>query len=304
MKFGKLENLERVDWSIPEDCAATGEFLARQNVLRMDLQIFFGAPAWGHPTWVGKIYPADAKRSEYLSYYSRYFNCIELNTSHYRIPDAVQVRTWVDQVPESFLFCPKIFQGISHSRHGLLDRKLLGEWLSSIRNMERHLGPSFLQLPPHFDYSSKRELHAFLLNWPDEFPLAVEFRHPSWFEEGKIKPALAEYLQSRGIGSVITDVAGRRDVLHVSISADFCLLRFVGNGLHVSDFERARVWSERIAKWGKDGLRRIFLFIHEPDDVSVPEMSDFFLRALAEKGGWKFPSLPVLESQLGFNSLV
>lgn len=300
MEFGKIRNLENVDWSIPGEGELTKEFLARRKEICSEgLRIFFGAPAWGHPSWVGKIYPLGSKRIEYLYHYSRYFNCIELNTSHYRIPSREQIRSWLSQVSEDFLFCPKIYQGISHARHGLLDRRLLQEWFASIREMGHHLGPCFLQLPPYFDYSMRTELHGFLRDWPDEFALAIELRHPSWFADAEILPSLTRYLQSRGIGLVITDVAGRRDVLHASISADFSLVRFIGNELHPTDFERACAWSERFVRWGQYGLKRLFLFVHEPDDISVPEMTSFFLHQLSQRGGWKFPALPTLNPQLG-----
>lgn len=146
--IGKIQNLENVDWSIPQESKLTKEFLARcKKAAAEALRVFFGAPAWGHSSWLGKIYPPGTKRTDYLSYYSRYFNCIELNTSHYRIPSREQIRSWLSQVPEDFLFCPKIYQGISHARHGLLDRRLLQEWLDSIQQMGRHLGPMSLCSP-------------------------------------------------------------------------------------------------------------------------------------------------------------
>ena len=279
MKFGKLSDISDVDWTIPPDDPLGREFCANLGPPR-GLKIFFGAPAWGHAAWVGKIYPEGTKRQDYLSHYSSYFSCIELNTTHYRIPNAEQVSLWRKQVPHDFLFCPKIVQGISHERNGLLDQKILSEWLHFLKLLEGNLGPSFLQLPPHFSYAHKAELFHFLKNWPDEFELAIEFRHPTWFENGHLLPALSRYLQSRKIGTVITDVAGRRDLIHASITSDFCLIRFVGNDLHESDFERARTWTKRFAAWKTAGLKKLFLFIHEPDDINVPEMTEFFLDQL------------------------
>lgn len=306
MEFGKVADLEQIDWSIPEDGPLLKRFLAscKQafSVSSSDkMQIFFGAPAWGHPAWIGLIYPHGAKRSEFLFHYSRYFNCVELNTSHYRIPSHAQIGAWLEQVPEGFLFCPKVYQGISHGVNGLLDLQLLREWLISIEQMGSHLGPCFLQLPPHFDYSKRAELHGFLKSWPAEFPLAIELRHPSWFDNGEVIEALTLYLQDRSIGLVITDVAGRREVVHASISSDFALVRFVGNNLHATDFVRARTWSDRFASWSEQGLKKLFLFVHEPDDVSVPTMTDYFLKQLWQRGDWSFPSLPEMNPQLSLD---
>jgi uncharacterized protein YecE (DUF72 family) len=299
MEFGKLKSVDAVDFSIPIDDPANGRRLTLGSP--SSLSIFFGTPAWSHREWIGKIYPPGTKTEDFLRFYSRYFSCIELNTTHYRIPSAEQARKWKSKVDGNFLFNPKLYQGISHERGGLRNTSLLAEWLRFLNEMQGHLGPCFLQLPPHFDYGAKAELFDFLKEWPREFELALEFRHPSWFEGRRILPALADYLHSRGMGLVITDVAGRRDVLHTSLSAEFSLLRFIGNNLHPTDFERAAAWSRRIKQWEEAGLRRLFLFIHEPDDISAPEMSRAFLAELRNVGAWALRDFPDFASQLALD---
>lgn len=254
---------------------------------RLDIKI--GAPAWGRKEWVGKIYPEKTPATQFLHWYSRYFSCVELNTTHYRIPSDHQVSTWKSLAAEGFIFCPKVYQGISHERTGLLDRSLLASWHHFVDALAEKAGPSFLQLPPYFDYSMKAQLFSFLKSWPDAHRLALEFRHPSWFENGKIIPALTSYLQTRGIGLVITDVAGRRDVLHTSISSDFVMLRFIGNNLHPSDQSRAQQWTDRFSKWQSAGLSALYLFVHEPDDLTTPEMTEIFLQHL-RAAGWDLRS--------------
>ena len=295
MEFGKLANIEKVDWKIPSDDPLSTQFLSMKATTQ-ELKIYFGTPAWGHKSWIGKIYPPKTKAADFLFYYSRYFSCIELNTTHYRIPTSEQTKMWIKKVPPGFLFCPKILQAISHDGRGLQDPELLRAWFQFLHELSSFLGPSFIQFPPHFDYSMKAQLFSFLQKWPAEFPLALEFRHPSWFRDHKILPALTEYLQTKKIGLVITDVAGRRDVLHTSLSTDFSMLRFIGNELHPSDFTRATAWTERFKIWEERGLKKLFLFIHEPDDVSAPEMTNYFLKELDRIGNWKFEQ-PVLETQ-------
>jgi uncharacterized protein YecE (DUF72 family) len=296
MKFGKLDDISDVDWSLPANDPSAFSFLQPVSGV---LEIFYGAPAWAHPEWLGKIYPTGTPRTKFLNVYSQTFTCIELNTTHYRIPTADQTKKWVEQVVPGFIFCPKVHQDISHARNGLLDFKLSQVWLDFLRALGPHRGPSFLQLPPHFSYEQKAELFSFLKIWPDEFELAIEFRHPSWFENGGILPALVSYLRGRKIGLVITDVAGRRDLLHVAVSAEFSLLRFVGNDLDASDFSRAEAWAARFEKWREQGLRRLYLFIHEPDDISVPEMTRFFLERLRAAGPWKMELRLQAPPQLG-----
>lgn len=280
MEFGKLSNIDQVNWGLPPDELASKKFLSQ--LARGEFQVYFGAPAWSHKEWLGKIYPPRTKTADYLFHYSRKFSTIELNTTHYRIPDAAQSEKWLKQIHKQFLVCPKIYQGISHSQVGLVDRVLLKEWFVFLENIRDHRGPCFLQLPPHFDYAQKALLFQFLQIWPREFELAIEFRHPSWFQDRQILPALRDYLEKQKMGLVILDVAGRRDLVHASISADYAMIRFIGNNLHPSDFTRAVDWAERFSKWKALGLKRLFLFVHEPDDILVPEMTDFFLRQVNE----------------------
>lgn len=283
MEFGKLESVENIDWSLPPEDSLTQPFLTSLNTKQTEF--YLGAPAWGRKEWIGRLYPPGTRSADFLFHYSRNFNCIELNTTHYRIPAPGMVQGWIEKVPEGFLFCPKIPKTISHEHGGLLDSETLSLWFESLDAFGKHLGPSFLQLPPMFSYANKSELFHFLKSWPDEFPLTLEFRHSSWFENGHILAPLVEYLQQRRIGLVITDVAGRRDVLHSSISAPFSMLRFIGNDLHDSDFTRAEAWAKRISQWKSYGLKQFFFMVHEPDDIKTPEMADWLVNELNQTCG-------------------
>lgn len=298
MEFGKLDSIEHIDWSLPPESAATQNYL--QQLKTKKSQWYLGTPSWGSKTWLGKIYPRDAKASEFLHYYSRAFNTIELNTTHYRIPGDDQVKAWCREVTPEFLFCPKFPQDISHRPNGLQDAALLKQWQKAISEFGEHLGVSWIQLPPYFDYSQRAVLHRFLEQWPQELPLAIEFRHSSWFEIGALLPALVSYLQKRGVGLVITDVAGRRDVLHSSVSAPFVLVRFIGNELHPSDFLRAENWCERLLGWSQLGLERVFFFAHQPDDITCPELTDYLVELFNRRAQvqWAHPLTQVLQDRL------
>lgn len=283
MEFGKLERVDAVNWDLPSEDPLSRPYL---NSLGGGVTKFYiGAPAWGRKEWIGRIYPPKTPASEFLFHYSRNFNCIELNTTHYRIPTPDTIAAWVSKVPDDFRFCPKLPQVISHDGGGLRNAGLLAEWIKAIDLFGSNLGPCFLQLPPQFSYSFKADLFQFLKMWPDSYELTLEFRHPSWFQGGHVLPPLVEYLQRRKIGLVITDVAGRRDVLHTSISAPYSMLRFIGNELHSSDYMRARSWAERIHLWQQQGIKRFFFIVHQPDDIMTPEATDMVITELNEVCG-------------------
>jgi uncharacterized protein YecE (DUF72 family) len=281
MEFGKLPTIEKVDWTLPPDDAVSVDYLKSLSN-KGKTKFYIGTPAWNHKEWIGKIYPAKTKPADFLSYYAQSFNTIELNTTHYGIPKSDKYDGWIKQVPADFLFCPKLFNGISHNPAGMLDKALLKEWFVFLEGLKHHRGPCFAQFPPHFDYSKKALLFNFLQEWPPEFELTLEFRHPSWFQTGKILPALTQFLQKKKIGLVILDVAGRRDLIHSSISAPYTMLRFIGNDLHPSDYPRAKDWSLKLKSWSEQGLERVFFFTHEPDDIKSPELADIVIKNLNE----------------------
>ena len=288
MEFGKLENIDDVNWTLPMDDP--------KNAIRLSFKdnpvIRFGAPAWGSKHWLGKLYPNKAQPSEFLHYYSRSFNCIELNTTHYRIPDDKTAAEWLTKVPADFHFCPKVYKEISHGRNGLLDKTLLSHWINFMNRIKANLGPCFIQLHENFSYHDKMLLFKFLESWPSEYKLTLELRHPSWFQNGVVLPPLADYLHKKNIGLVITDVAGRRDVLHSSVTTDWSMIRLIGNNMDQSDEDRLLEWSERIGEWQHLGVHDTYLFLHQPDDVMTIEFATLAQNIFSETG---FDNIPNIE---------
>ena len=293
MEFGKLDDISEVQWTLPQNDP--------QNASRfspnLDPKLLLGSPAWGARHWLGKIYPLKSKPEEFLYYYSRNFNCIELNTTHYRIPDYETAKGWLSQVPKEFKFCPKLHKDISHSRFGPLDKTILNHWLSFLEQMQTHLGPCFIQFHEMFSYAEKSLLFQFLENWPSDYRLCVELRHSSWFHNGVILPALADYLHKKNIGLVITDVAGRRDVLHSTLSAPWCQIRLIGNDLDPSDSQRLQDWAMRIKQWQNQGLQETFLFLHQTDDILTIEFARLAHTILSQHGFKNIPTFLLQEEQ-------
>ena len=69
--------------------------------------IYIGLPQWQHPAW-NRIGLRD------LADYSRYFNCVEGNTTFYALPKAEIVHRWRDMTGDDFRFCFKFPSAISH----------------------------------------------------------------------------------------------------------------------------------------------------------------------------------------------
>ncbi len=276
MKFGKLLNISQVNFSLPNDPKSTDEMLHKLPKTEQP-KLYVGCTGWSMKEWVGHIYPNNAKTKDFLKYYTQQFNTIELNTTHYRIPDFDMVQKWQTQAVADFRFCPKIPQAISHSRDmGLSDGKLLA-FCESIQLFGKKLGCCFIQMPPYFGADRLAVLEVFLEKFPNSIPLAVEVRHESWFRNEKAIEKLANLLRQKNRAFVITDVAGRRDVLHLRITSELVMIRFVGNALHPSDYTRIDQWVEKLKHWFAKGLREVYFFTHEPQNLQAPEIAKYLV---------------------------
>ncbi len=271
MKFGKLLDISEVDFTLPPADTAYLPGLSGQSA-RADFAAYVGLPRWASKDWVGSLYPKGTKQADFLWHYARAFSCIELNSTHYRSPSPEQVRKWRDMAPAGFHFCPKIPQVISHYRKLVNCREEITAFVDAIAHFEANLGCSFVQLHDSFGPYLLENLASFLQQWPQGVPLAVEFRHPGWFVEHQLIGVAAELLHRHGVGVVLTDVAGRRDVLHQTLTAPWLVWRFVGNGLHETDFTRLQAWGPRLNQWIEQGLEQFYVFVHQPGDTLAAEM--------------------------------
>lgn len=287
MEFGKVpfEQLDHIDFSLPpHDGPSTAQALAAAHAGGTP-RIHLGAPVWQDRHWLGKIYPATMKDREALGHYTRQFNTIELNITHYQIPTAAMLERWLEAATPGFTFCPKFPQAISHDKMLRQAGGLTAEFITQIQQLGPHLGMPFLQLAPGFTPKHGKDLVAYLDALPPDLKIGVEFRHPDWFSSPRLWQRACEVLAERGHSPLITDVAGRRDVLHMSLTTPVLMLRFVGNELHPTDYTRTDAWIARIADWLKMGLQEVWLFIHGGSNHTAPELVAYWASRLTERTG-------------------
>lgn len=290
MKFGKLIDIGGVDFRLPPDPPRTERVLARAlETGKTTPKIYVGATGWGNKEWIGKWYPKKAKQKEFLKHYSQQFNTIEFNTTHYRIPEPTTIERWYSLAAEGFRFCPKVPQQISHYSRLSNAEIPTTQFISVISELREKLGPVFLQLPEYHGPKDVRKVVDYVQTWPPEMPIYFEFRHPDWFGTAPEADLAFQALETCGHGTVITDVAGRRDVLHMQLTNPVLVLRFVGNHLHPTDYTRTDEWVQRIKQWIDMGLREVYLFIHQPEMEEVPEFTAYWVDQINAACGLQVP---------------
>lgn len=278
MEFGRVpENeLTTVDFSLPPEPAFNKLVLKGRPV--KDPKIYVGCAKWGRIEWVGKIYPPKTKEKDFLDHYVQHYNCIELNATHYKIYGAAGISKWATKADgKDFLFCPKMYQGVTH-RGNLKGKEFLtSEFLRGIVAFNDHLGPVFVQVSDTFSPKRKEELFEYLGLLPRDMQFFVEVRHRDWFVKDKIREELFTTLKAMNIGAVITDTSGRRDCAHMHLAIPKAFIRYVGNSLHPTDYTRMDKWVERIKYWLNNGLEELYFFMHMHDEAYSPELTIYLV---------------------------
>jgi uncharacterized protein YecE (DUF72 family) len=286
MDFGQIldpEKLKKIQWNLPALDSPEEknqlERLARAGArVAGDCRIEVGASIWSHAPWVGSLYPQGTPSSEFLREYSKQFSTVEINSTFYAIPGADLFQKWNDSVGEHFKFCPKFPKSVSHSLNGdHPDLKIFSDRVALLGNK---LGVCFLQFPSHVGPDQRGRLQSLFTKIPRGLKTVVEFRHPAFFQNQRLKPEWVDLLAKAFLGTVSVDTPLEREVAHVSFSSTRVMIRFLGANLHESNEIRLQQWAERIALWSKSGMKEIYFVIHEPDNTHAPVATQGFLKQL------------------------
>ena len=291
MEFGKLTNISTVNFTLPADHPETARVL-RGAIPRVGLpRVYVGCTGWAMKDWCGWVYPKACKSADYLKYYGQQFNTIELNTTHYRTPSFADIEKWRDQTPADFRFAPKMLQTVSHSKDLGYGTGLTGQFCEAILGLEEKLGVCFMQLPEYFNASNLPVFEKYLRKLNKFVPFSVELRGIEWFSVNKKNekeaPSLLrasqgqlvdffKILEENNVSTVITDVSGRRDVLHQRLTTPTAIVRFIGVDNDTIDFPRLDEWVERLKTWFEMGLHEVYFFTHSPDNLKSPYSAKYF----------------------------
>jgi uncharacterized protein YecE (DUF72 family) len=279
MKFGKVENPEKVDFILPPDHKDNKTILKKAT--KGKPEIFIGCAKWNKSD-LKNFYPKGTK--DELAYYATQFNSIELNATFYNNFPIDTIDSWHDKTPKGFRFFPKLHQGISHWKRLKDAGDPTSVYLDHISHLEEKLGMLFLQLPNNFGPKNWEVLRDYLETWPSGFPLALELRHTAWYNGSWNSDSLYELLEKKNITHIITDTAGRRDLLHMRLTTPTAFIRY--NGANVdSDYTRLDDWMKRLKHWVDTGIRNIYFFVHQNHEEASPLLSAYLIEKVNKEFG-------------------
>ncbi|MFX1573887.1 MAG: DUF72 domain-containing protein [Promethearchaeota archaeon] len=148
------------------------------------VQIKIGTAGWDYKDWIGSFYPKRLKRSQFLEFYSKYFEIVEINSSFYNLPSQEIVKTWNERVPESFCFIVKVWQKISHNLNDPDLDSYLTEFLHRFKPLNEKILGFLIQFPPWFKFSKEHllKLSSLIKFFPLKNKIIIELRDNSWFK--------------------------------------------------------------------------------------------------------------------------
>ena len=144
-------------------------------------KVRIGTSGYSFRDWVGPFYPPGTKSSDFLPFYARQFDAVEVNSTYYGIPHPRVIEQMAQKTPPHFHFVVKLNKAMTHESS--TDPKLYGDFLAILAPLKA--AGKYDGLLGQFPWSFKRgpdtqrHLVAIRELLVDE-PLHVEFRHDSW----------------------------------------------------------------------------------------------------------------------------
>lgn len=148
-------------------------------------QIMVGTSGFSYADWKGVFYPPETPKTAMLPYYATQFPVVELDYTYYAMPTARTLQGMSEKTPETFQFCVKTHQSITHAPDATSD-----EFDSACRVFCRALAPLrddgklacvLAQFPWGFRPAERswEQLQRLRDNMKD-LPLVIEFRNVAW----------------------------------------------------------------------------------------------------------------------------
>jgi uncharacterized protein YecE (DUF72 family) len=210
-------------------------------------RVRIGCSGWNYKDWREAFYPKGMPPGDWLRYYAKTFDTVEINNTFYRLPKQSAVENWVEQTPKGFAFAVKSGRYLTHiKRLQELDTRLptFYERIEPLAVTPK-MGPLLWQLPANFKRDDERLRGAL-----EQLPRGrhcFEFRHPSWFCD-----EVYALLRRHRAALVIGDTPERKFQTY-ELTASWTFIRF-HHGTRGRDgnysARELEEWAERIRGFG------------------------------------------------------
>ena len=274
--------------------------------------LYLGLPQWQHPHWRARYFESASNTTSALKLYSRLFNSVEGNTTFYALPNRKILTQWNESTPDSFRFCFKFPQTISHRQKLRFIHEELNQFYQVLAPLGAKAAILWLQLPPAFSPNDLNLLEQFLNTLSTQYHYGIEVRHADFFDKADNEKRFFELLRQYHFDRVMMDTralfnsklstpavmdAQRKKPklpLHVSATGDRPLVRFIGDADLQANQDYLKQWVDTIATWLRLG-KHPSMFIHTADNADAPKLARNFYELLVL-------SYPELQPQIDWES--
>jgi uncharacterized protein YecE (DUF72 family) len=206
-------------------------------------------------------HPIEFAGASRLTYYASLFSSVEINATFYKMPRAVTLEKWAQSVPDHFRFTFKVPKGVTHAKDLQFSFEELEQFAETVDVVGEKRGCLLIQLPPKLSREKEEELTGILECLSENargWKIAVEFRHPSWYDSG-----VYQLLSGYGIGMVEHDLP-KSPSPKIEPRENFAYVRFHGPDEAYRGSYEDRTLEEyaiRIAAWLKGG-KEVYVYFN------------------------------------------
>ena len=216
-------------------------------------KIYIGTSGYDYLDWKGYFYPENLKRQEFLPFYSKQFNTLELNFSYYKMPSAKQLSGILERSDQQLHISIKGHESMTHKVDSTTWRNSAKEFLIATEPLviAKKLAAVLLQFPYSFHYTPENRRYLdLLLKEMASLPLVVEFRNSEWLNK-----RVFDALRKRSVGFCSVDTPRLRGLPAPTdvVTSDVAYVRFHGRN--------ENAW------WGSDAAAR-FDYKYNSDELT------------------------------------
>ena len=189
------------------------------------MKYYIGCKGLGNQKWSGEPFPRNLDPKDYLTYYSKVFDLVEVDLGNRTAPsktyDDILFKKWVTDTPHNFRFTIKL------PMHVIEDTYKVGDFLEELAPLEEKVLVIIIESPA----PTKLTLGNGGREWLDDiartcsdhgYSVVFEFNHSSWFQD-----LTYNLLHKHRAAIVWSNFSSRYS--NLIITSDFLYLRINGN---------------------------------------------------------------------------
>ncbi len=148
------------------------------------VKLSIGTAGFFYNDWIGSFYPKKLQKANYIEFFSKIFNLVEINSTFYNLPSEEIVINWHNRVSENFRFIVKVWKQISHNLDDSELKSSINEFFSRLSKLGPKILSFLFQFPPWFRYSENHllKLELLLKLIPSKYKYIIELRDNSWYD--------------------------------------------------------------------------------------------------------------------------